>query len=161
MNLAVFVVASSFAPITNSAPYEKGDNESVVEAPTVFKTDFGIRYPVDEVKITQGYLFYHRGIDLDGETGDLVRPIMTGKVESAGYSKFGYGNSIVINHGNGLATLYAHLSTIEVEKGDEVNAGTVIGKMGSSGRAFGDHLHLELYQEGKAINPSVVLDGKY
>ena len=68
-----------------------------------------------------------------------------------------YGNAILINHGSGFLSLYAHLSKILVKKDDIVTNQTVIGKIGATGRAFGDHLHLEIYENGKTINPLSVL----
>ena len=63
----------------------------------------------------------------------------------------------MIDHGNKLSSLYAHLSKIEVEEGQEVTMDTEIGRMGATGRAFGDHLHLEVYDHGKAVNPLTIL----
>jgi len=65
----------------------------------------------------------------------------------------GYGNRIQIDHGNGYTTLYAHLSAIYVSSGQKVGKGEVIGKMGSTGRSTGTHLHLEIRKSGTALNP--------
>ncbi len=122
-----------------------------------FNTEHSVVYPLREIKMTQGYYIFHSGIDLDGITGDPVNPIMNGKVKDIQYSRFAYGKAIIIDHGNGFESLYAHLSKIEVEKGQEVDTSTRIGKVGSTGRAFGDHLHLEVYMNGKNINPLSIL----
>jgi len=123
-----------------------------------FQTEAATRFPVNQVKISQGYWAYHPGIDLDGVTGDPVYSIKQGVVKSIEYAKFGYGNNIIIEHGTELSTLYAHLSEIAVAVGQEVDKHTPIGKMGATGRAFGDHLHFEVYnQEGRTINPFSVL----
>lgn len=155
-NLAFLVIASTVIPSTTTAFTDSPDSIIAV-APTVIATEYSIRFPVDETRITQGYKFYHKGLDLDGVTGDPIRPIMPGKVTSTGYSRIGYGNNIIIDHGNGISSLYAHLSKIKVKEGQNVTPGEIIGEMGATGRAFGDHLHLEVYQYGKNINPLSIL----
>lgn len=123
-----------------------------------FQTEAATRYPVDKIKITQGYWGYHPGIDLDGITGDPVYSIKQGVVKTIEYARFGYGNNIIVAHGSELSTLYAHLSEIDVVEGQLVDKYTPIGKMGATGRAFGDHLHFEAYDsEGRTINPFSVL----
>jgi len=83
---------------------------------------------------------------------------MAGVVESITFSRIGYGNSIIINHSNGVKSRYAHLSKIEVSEKQEVDLDTKIGEMGSSGRAFGDHLHFEIIENGVAANPTSILE---
>lgn len=120
-------------------------------------TEKGIQYPTQNVKISQGYHLFHPGIDLDGTTGDPVRPIMAGFVEAIQFSKYAYGNAVIINHGNGITSLYAHLSKIEVKKEQKVSFDTKIGEVGATGRALGDHLHLEIADHGRTFNPLSVL----
>ena len=81
----------------------------------------------------------HTGIDLRGEIGEPVHATATGKVSIAGRDG-GYGNMVEIDHGNGLATRYGHLSAIDVTVGQTVRIGQVIGKIGSTGRSTGPHL---------------------
>lgn len=116
-----------------------------------------IRPPLDEVKISQGFHAFHPAIDFDGLTGDPVYSIMKGKVEAIIFARFALGNHIIIDHGEGLKSLYAHLSKIEVQSGEEVENDRVIGRVGSTGRAFGDHLHLEVIDNGRHINPRTLL----
>jgi murein DD-endopeptidase MepM/ murein hydrolase activator NlpD len=99
-------------------------------------TTEGIRPPLDEVKITQGYHLFHPAIDFDGLTGDPVYPIMKGKIEAIVYSRIALGNHIIVNHGSGLKSVYAHLSKIEVESGEKVEKDQVIGRVGTTGQAF-------------------------
>jgi len=155
INFVIFTVITSFLPQKTLA--NDTDKIDITKVPLVLTTEKGIQYPVGNLIITQGYRFYHPGIDIDGKTGDKILPIMGGKVESAIYSKLGYGNSIIIDHGNGVESLYAHLSKIEVREGQKVEKGTEIGKMGATGWAHGDHLHLEVHENGHAINPLTVL----
>ena len=70
----------------------------------------------------------------------------------------GYGNMVEIDHGNGLATRYGHLSEIDVHVGDEVRTGQVIGRIGSTGRSTGPHLHYETRVDGEAVNPQKFLE---
>lgn len=153
----IVVVSAYFPPNSISLAQENYGEPVIVESEVNLKTIKGIQYPTNEVKITQKYSFFHPGLDLDGLTGDQIKPIKPGKVVSVSRSKYAYGNSIIIDHGNKLTSLYAHLSKIEVEEGQEVTMDTEIGKMGATGRAFGDHLHLEIYDHGKTINPLSVL----
>lgn len=95
----------------------------------------------------------HNGIDIDGETGDAVYAADNGVVVYAGWNNWGYGNVIVINHGNGWQTLYAHLNSINVSCGQSVWQGTVIGAIGSTGNSTGSHLHFEMMYEGSKVNP--------
>lgn len=126
-------------------------------AQPVIKTQSGTRFPVDKISITQKYSFFHPGLDLDGTTGDPIYPFMAGKVETIERAKIGYGMSIVINHGNGITSRYAHLSKFNVKVGQQVDFNTVIGLMGATGHAFGDHLHFEIYEDGKTVNPLTLL----
>jgi murein DD-endopeptidase MepM/ murein hydrolase activator NlpD len=155
-NLAILILASSFMPATAHFDAEP-DLSIITQETTPLTTEHGIQYPVKEISITQGYKLYHPGIDLDGLTGEPIYPIMTGVVENISYSRFAYGNAVIINHGNGITSLYAHLSVINVKEGQDVNMGTKIGEMGATGRSFGDHLHLEVRDHGRAINPLSVL----
>ncbi len=95
---------------------------------------------------------FHAGMDIDGERGDAVVAPANGVIVKAGYQG-GYGNMIEVDHGNGLTTRYGHLSKIEIQVGDTVNRGQIIGYVGSTGRSTGPHLHYELRLNDKAINP--------
>ena len=72
-----------------------------------------------------------------------------------------YGNTVVVDHGWGLQTLYGHLSTIEVKEGDEVKKGQPLGKSGATGLALGDHLHFEVLMQGVSVTPVEWWDGKW
>jgi murein DD-endopeptidase MepM/ murein hydrolase activator NlpD len=98
----------------------------------------------------------HTGIDLRGEIGEPVHATAAGKVSIAG-REGGYGNMVEINHGNGLATRYGHLSKILVKVGQTVRIGEVIGLIGSTGRSTGPHLHYETRINGEAVDPQKFL----
>jgi len=95
----------------------------------------------------------HFGIDIDGETGDAVYAADNGVVVYAGWNNWGYGYVVVINHGNGWQTLYAHLSAYNVGCGQSVFQGSVIGGIGSTGNSSGSHLHYEMMYNGTKVNP--------
>lgn len=96
---------------------------------------------------------FHGGIDFRGKTGTEVVTTADGVVTKAKYVK-GYGKHVVIKHKKGYKTLYAHLSKIEVKKGQRVVAGEKIGEIGSTGRSTGPHLHYEIIRYGRRTNPS-------
>jgi len=99
-----------------------------------------------------GRMALHAGLDMREETGALVRATASGKVVSAGWSG-GYGNMVEIEHGNDLSTRYGHLSMINVAEGQSVSPGTILGRVGSTGRSTGPHLHYEVRIDGEAVDP--------
>lgn len=94
----------------------------------------------------------HKGIDFAGKIGTELYAVAPGRVISAG-ERSGYGTTVEIDHGLGFTTLYAHLSKINVSRGDWIRPGTVIGLGGSSGRSTGPHLHYEIRYKGAPFNP--------
>jgi len=95
---------------------------------------------------------FHAGLDFRGRRGDKVHVTGSGIVKRSGYQR-GFGNCIVIDHGNGYETLYAHLSKRLVHKGDRVARDQVIGLVGSTGRSTGSHLHYEVHYRNKSVDP--------
>ena len=98
----------------------------------------------------------HTGVDLAGNYGDSVGAAMSGTVAWAS-RKNGYGNLVIVDHGNGIATYYAHLSAFAVVTGEKVEAAQLIGYVGSTGRSTGPHLHYEVRVNGYPIEPSSVI----
>jgi murein DD-endopeptidase MepM/ murein hydrolase activator NlpD len=94
----------------------------------------------------------HPGIDFRGAKGDPVHVTADGTVDFTGW-KGGYGNCIMVKHKNNFETLYGHLSHIDVREGQAVKTGDVIGKVGSTGRSTGTHLHYEVRKNGRPVNP--------
>lgn len=99
-----------------------------------------------------GRLALHSGIDFRFAPGEKVRPTAPGKVIAAGWTG-GYGNMVEVDHGKGISTRYGHMSEILVKIGDKVDRTDVIGLAGSTGRSTGTHLHYEVRQDGRAIDP--------
>lgn len=105
-------------------------------------------------RVTQGYRFYHKAVDIASKGGGAILASDSGIVTVASWlDNYGYGNRVVIDHGNGYQTLYAHLSAVQVKVGQRVNRGDVLGQMGNTGRSTGTHLHFEIRQGGSLMNP--------
>ncbi|MCC7034600.1 MAG: peptidoglycan DD-metalloendopeptidase family protein [Acidobacteria bacterium] len=98
---------------------------------------------------------FHAGLDLRAAYGQEVRSATGGTVTFAG-EKPGYGTVVVVSHGSGLETRYAHLSSLEVTEGSQVRAGEVLARSGASGRATGPHLHFEVRRHGHPVDPALV-----
>lgn len=103
--------------------------------------------------ITQGYYAFHPGLDIGGYSGAPILAADSGHVVVARWDDTGYGNMIVIDHGNGFQTLYGHLQAFYVEAGTNVAKGQQIGEMGSTGNSTGPHLHFEIRQGTIQRNP--------
>jgi LysM repeat protein len=95
----------------------------------------------------------HWGIDIDGETGDPVYATDAGVVVYSGWNDYGYGNMIMIDHGDNWQSLYAHLSAIWVGCGESVGQSQTIGSIGSTGKSSGSHLHFEIMHGTYKVNP--------
>ncbi|MCB0509743.1 MAG: M23 family metallopeptidase, partial [Bacteroidetes bacterium] len=96
---------------------------------------------------------FHAGMDFTAPVGTEVYATGKGKAVKVDYSTGGYGNRIIIDHGYGYQTLYAHLSSFEIKAGDEVHRGQVIGYVGNTGKSVGPHLHYEVHKNGEKLNP--------
>ena len=97
---------------------------------------------------------FHPGIDYRASYGTPARAARGGRVLSAGWDAGGYGNLVVLAHGHGMTTMYAHLSRISVSRGVHVAAGRTVGFVGATGYAFGPHLHFEVRIRGAAVDPA-------
>lgn len=100
---------------------------------------------------------FHAGIDLTGKTGQEIKATADGVVKKSLYEKNGFGNFIILRHGNGYETLFGHMSERLVKKGEKIQRGQVIGLMGNTGRSTGPHLHYEVHYKGEAIDPKKYL----
>lgn len=107
--------------------------------------------------ITQNFAWYHKGIDIANRAAPNVLAADAGTVVAAGWDSTGYGNKVMIDHGNGYKTLYGHMQKLFVVVGQTVRRGDAVGQMGSTGRSTGTHLHFEVRTSGGNINPLTVL----
>ena len=96
---------------------------------------------------------FHAGLDFPARTGAAVGAARSGRVVYAGWSGSGWGTLVVIAHGNGVRTHYAHLSRVAVDLGESVGTGSTIGFVGATGRATGPHLHFEVTVRGANVDP--------
>lgn len=139
-----------------------GNQRSLFQAtPSLWPTEgsltssFGYRFsPIQRSDGETGE--YHNGIDIANVPDTLISATADGTVRHAGWSH-GYGKMIVIDHGYGLSTLYAHTSKTLVKTGERVSRGQVIAYMGTTGRSTGAHLHYEVWRHGKPVNPALFL----
>lgn len=104
-----------------------------------------------------GHAAMHSGLDFSGPTGAPIYAAAKGRVSFVG-QKSGYGNVVEVSHGNGLVTRYAHMSRFAAKIGQTVDAGAVIGAIGSTGRSTGPHLHFEVRHNDRALNPRLFLE---
>lgn len=122
-----------------------------LERPVNGASDLTSGFGVRQDPFTRGPAM-HTGLDFKADAGTPVRATGPGRVVTAEYNG-GYGNMVEVEHGNGITTRYAHLSSIVVEEGEAVGAGAVVGRIGSTGRSTGPHLHYETRVGGDAIDP--------
>lgn len=103
--------------------------------------------------ITQYPVWYHMAYDIANPAAPGIMAADNGVVIYTGFDRYGYGNHVIVDHGNGLSTLYGHMTEYYVKVGDRVSRGQVIGRMGSTGRSTGTHLHFETRINNVAVNP--------
>lgn len=156
-NLALMLVLGSFVPVQSEQIQPESTVIPEVEVTLSTVTERIIQYPLQEGYVSQGYSIFHPAIDIAAPMGTEIRPIKDGVVEDISRSRIGYGNAVIINHGGGIVSLYAHLSKINVAKGDKVAVFDTIGNVGRTGHATGPHLHLEIRKNGIPINPFAIL----
>lgn len=111
-------------------------------------------WPTDHhVLVGRNYTYWHPGLDLGGNLGDPLYAADAGAVVYAGWNTYGYGNLVIIDHGNGWHTLYAHFNEIYVACGEGVVQGQVLGAAGTTGNSTGPHLHFEMRFNGSYVSP--------
>ncbi|HEU4695914.1 MAG TPA: M23 family metallopeptidase [Sphingomicrobium sp.] len=123
-------------------------SDKPVKADVTFTSGFGVRSDPFHFSAAM-----HPGIDLAGSYGTPIYATADGTVVRAGWNSGGYGNLVELDHGRGITTRYGHMSAILVHAGDHVVRGQQIGRMGSTGRSTGNHLHYEVRIDGRAVNP--------
>jgi murein DD-endopeptidase MepM/ murein hydrolase activator NlpD len=146
-------------PVLPAAPELSSSNRAM--APT--GTEAPLRFAVAPGSITSAFGWrrdpfsgqskFHRGIDVRATYGQDIQAAGEGRVVFSG-SQGGYGTTVLVEHGNGVQTRYAHLSATVVQAGDRVGAGQVLGRAGQSGRATGTHLHFEVTRNGHPVSPA-------
>jgi murein DD-endopeptidase MepM/ murein hydrolase activator NlpD len=104
--------------------------------------------------VSQGFGRWHNGVDITAQAGSNIYPVQAGKVVRIENTRWDYGRSVLIDHGNGLTSLYAHLGKVMVEEGEQVGPDTVLAEIGLTGRTTGYHLHLEIRDKDRVVSPS-------
>lgn len=144
---AILIPMDGAGPVPNANPDSKYEERPVVSSSVSVGSVFGYRLD----PFTRRAKF-HSGVDIKARWGDPVGASQAGIVQFAGWYH-GYGNMIIVAHGGGVTTHYAHLSSFDVEAGARVERGTIIGRAGSTGRATSPHLHYEVRLDGNPLNP--------
>lgn len=125
----------------------------IIPAPPVYAGGSGqFLWPTNGV-ITQYPVWYHMALDIANPAAPPIAAGGDGVVTLVEYLRWGYGQHVIVDHGGGISTLYAHMSEIYVKAGDRVGRGQVIGRMGSTGRSTGTHLHFEVRRGGVPVDP--------
>ena len=152
------VVIPIYAPETKeSKPVSAQASATINAVPTVTNSKKVVVREENNAPAEKDQIQFHKGIDIAVAYGSDVKCTAAGTVIFAG-QKGGYGNCIIVSHGNGLATLYAHLSQILVETNDKIKVNQIIAKSGNSGRSTGPHLHYEVHKNNTPVNPKLFMN---
>lgn len=152
---SLFKVAETKERKIACIPSIKPVKETALKKDVRFLSGFGMRiHPIHKLRR------FHKGIDFTAPTGTDIQATGDGKVVGINKAGSGYGKNVVIDHGYGYKTLYAHMNTINVKEGQVVKKGQKIGAVGNTGSSTGAHLHYEVILNGNSINPiDYCLDG--
>jgi murein DD-endopeptidase MepM/ murein hydrolase activator NlpD len=157
----MLIVPDGVPPEAKATPRPQPNMSNLATGPkTTFSAPGGANFmwPTSFQMISTYFAWWHPGVDMANRAAPAVAASDGGRVIVAGWpDNYGYGNRVVIDHGNGYQTLYAHLSNIYVSTGQSVSRGQAVGRMGSTGRSTGTHLHFEIRFKGIAVNPLAIL----
>jgi murein DD-endopeptidase MepM/ murein hydrolase activator NlpD len=160
----VLIVPDGQPPESKAPPKPKPQISNIAQSSTSKGPSFtapgggNFIWPASTQGISTYFAWWHPGIDLPNRASPPIAASDGGVVTVAGWpDNYGYGNRVMVDHGNGYQTLYAHLSNIYVSAGQKVSKGQAVGKMGSTGRSTGTHLHFEIRFKGIAVNPLAIL----
>jgi murein DD-endopeptidase MepM/ murein hydrolase activator NlpD len=149
---AVVIPQTQNAVSSMEVTFETQKNVIVVEnVPSIYQ------WPMKQFGISQGFSYFHPGMDLTDPLGTPIYAIGDGVVTWTKYLPTGYGLHVLVTHSDGVQSLYAHLQKVTVKEGQGVTKNTQIGEMGLTGHTTGSHLHIEIYQDGTPTNPLEVL----
>ncbi len=140
---------TDFQPVTPETPQ---DHPEVIQRAPLAPGE-KLFWPTRQHSITQFFSGGHPGVDINGDYTDQVYAADDGTVVFSGWNNSGYGNMILIDHGNGMLTRYGHNSKVFVATGQQVTRGSVIAMVGTTGRSTGSHLHFEVIIGGRRVNP--------
>lgn len=163
--LAAAVVAAGIFGVSVESEFGPAYPEAVrtaevltIREPVVTTIEVGYQVPVEKLLgVSTRFQSGHPGIDLRAPLRSKVLPVNDGVVLTIVHGNLGYGRRVIVDHGDGMQSLYAHLGLITVDEGDVVTKDTVLGEIGLTGWSTGPHLHLEMHKNGVAVNPSAYL----
>lgn len=151
-------IRKSAESVASIQEYLKGQRDIYVSTPSGWPVTGAISSPFGEREAPMGAgMQFHTGIDISVPTGTPVKATAEGIISFAGWSA-GSGNLVVVEHGLGYATAYAHNSSLAVKVGQRVKRGEMISHSGSTGNSTGPHVHYEVWQQGKSVNPKRFLE---
>ncbi len=154
LSFALAIVVPQVDAISSQLEVMRETVETIVEiVPTMER----FQWPLSRFGLTTRFSLGHPGIDMTADKGTAVKPAAEGKVLWVQNAAFGYGKHLLVAHDKGAQSLYAHLSKVDVKEGQTIDKQTIVGEVGSTGWSTGNHLHLEIYQDGTPINPLEVL----
>ena len=141
----ILVAEDKPLPVVDTSP-------AIVQTIGALRSPFEYRMPING-PISQGYRFYHRGLDITSPMGTPIKPVGPGIVKFTGFMADGHGNVVIVDHGDGLETLYAHMGKIYVGVGNAIDTNDSLGTVGLTGRTTGPHVHFEVIDRGVLVNP--------
>lgn len=154
--------SAAVAETIRGRPSSSSSSSSSASSSSSSSSGSGFGNPLDGIRVASSYGWrvhpiygdrrMHTGVDLNAGSGAPIRSVMSGEVISAGWLG-GYGNAAIVDHGGGLATLYAHMSALLVNVGQRVDKGQVLGRVGCTGSCTGPHLHFEVRVGGNPVDP--------
>lgn len=155
---AAEMLATQLIKLQETSDFFKSNKNPILYYPTIspiktkdfinLSSPFGWRNHPTEKKV-----LFHQGVDISARVGTPIYSTAQGRIIKIMYSKYGYGNRVIIKHAYGFETLYAHLGTIEVRKGQWVNKNQKIGTVGNTGLSTGPHLHYEIHKNNEPRDP--------
>lgn len=159
INLAGFtffagIVVPQTREVFSSVEVVLETRETVVIANTAPST---FQWPLTHFGVSQRFSYYHPGMDLTDPVGTSIYPVGSGTVDWVQHIPYGYGKHLLVSHDGNIKSLYAHLSEILVKEGQKVTKETELGRVGTTGRSTGSHLHLEIYENNIPVNPLDIL----
>jgi len=146
------ILVAQAATVPNNTD-EVNNVDQVIEAK---KSPFEFHMPVNGYT-SQGFYGYHNGVDIAADFGSPIHALGIGKIAFAGFLAEGHGNTVVIEHENGLQSLYAHMDKIYVGVGDQIDSQRPIGTVGLTGHTTGPHVHVEIIDNGIHVDPAGLL----
>ena len=165
INQLMTYLESSVQPVEQIGKMLSSQKELFNDIPSIWPIKNGIghvSFPFGQnINPMTGLWYIHKGIDLSTyRSGDGIVATANGQVAATGYDAKGYGNYVIIKHNHGIYTRYAHMSTIRVQKGDQVSQGDVIGTIGNTGNSTGPHLHYEVHIGSDVVDPAQYINIK-